>query len=53
LFLQELLTEKFGPLDAATLARLKAADSETLLIWGKRVLNAQSLADVLQDSAVH
>ena len=53
LFLQELLTEKFGPLDAATLARLPATDSETLLVWGKRVLNAKNPADVFQESAVH
>ena len=51
--LQELLAEKFGPLDAAILERLKATDSETLLVWGKRVLNAKSLADVFQEPAVH
>ena len=51
--LQELLAEKFGPLDAAILERLKATDSETLLAWGKRVLNAKSLADVFQEPAVH
>lgn len=49
LMLQELLTQKFGPLDAATLARLSATDSETLLIWGKRVLTAKSLAEVFGD----
>ena len=46
-------TPKFGPLDAATLAQLSATDSETLLVWGKRVLNAKSLADVFRESAVH
>lgn len=53
LFLQDLLTEKFGPLDATTLRRLKATDSETLLVLGKWVLNAKSLADVFRESAVH
>ena len=46
LMLQRLLTLKFGPLDAATQARLAAADSETLLVWGERVLTAGSLAEV-------
>jgi predicted transposase YdaD len=46
LMLQRLLTLKFGPLDAATRARLAAADSETLLVWGERVLAAGSLAEV-------
>ena len=46
LMLQRLLTLKFGPLDAATQARLAAADSETLLVWGERVLTAESLAEV-------
>ena len=46
LMLQRLLTAKFGPLDAATQARLAAADSETLLVWGERVLAAGNLAEV-------
>lgn len=46
LMLQRLLTLKFGPLDAATQARLAAADSETLLVWGERVLTAGSVAEV-------
>jgi hypothetical protein len=46
LMLQRLLTAKFGPLDAATQARLAAADSETLLVWGERVLAAGSLTAV-------
>ena len=51
LFVQEVLAEKFGPLEADTLARLRATDSEPLLVWGKRVLNAKSLADVFQEPA--
>ena len=46
MLLQRQLTLKFGPLDAATQARLAAADSETLLVWGERVLAAGSLAEV-------
>jgi phage baseplate assembly protein W len=44
--MQRLLTLKFGPLDAATRARLAAADSEALLVWGERVLAAGILAEV-------
>ena len=46
MLLQRQLTLKFGPLDAATQARLVAADSEMLLVWGERVLAAGSLAEV-------
>ena len=53
LLLQELLTEKFGPLDAATQEKLTAADSEALLVWVKQVLNAKNLADVFRESALH
>jgi hypothetical protein len=49
--LQELLAEKFGPLDAATLVRLRATDSGTLLVWGKRVLTAKSLAEAFRGPA--
>jgi hypothetical protein len=48
LILQRLLTLKFGPPDEATRARLAAADSETLLVWGERVLTAGSLAEVFE-----
>jgi hypothetical protein len=46
LLLQRQLAFKFGPLDEASLARLVAADSETLLVWGERVLTAANLAAV-------
>ena len=49
--LQRLLTRKFGPLDETVRARLAAADSETLLVWGDRVLTATSLAEVFGESA--
>ncbi len=50
LLLQRLLAFKFGPLDEASLARLAAADSDTLLIWGERVLTAANLAAVFDAS---
>ena len=46
LLLQRSLAFKFGALDEASLARLAAADSETLLVWGERVLTAPNLAAV-------
>ena len=46
MLLQRQLAFKFGPLDEASLARLAAADSETLLVWGERVLTAPNLAAV-------
>ncbi len=49
LILQELLTVKFGSLDAATQARLATADSGKLLIWGRRLLTAENLAEVFGD----
>jgi len=51
LIVQRLLASKFGPLDQATLARLAAADGETLLAWGERVLTATSLAAVFEHPA--
>jgi hypothetical protein len=37
---------KFGPLSSGHRARIDAADAETLLIWGERVLTAQTVAEV-------
>ena len=37
---------KFGPLSEENRSRIQAADSETLLEWGERILNANSLEDV-------
>ena len=51
MIVQRLLALKFGPLDQATLARLAAADGETLLVWGERVLTAASLAAVFENPA--
>ncbi len=44
--LLRLMTRKLGPLDAATRARVESADDEQLLVWGDRLLEAASLAEV-------
>lgn len=41
-----LLERKFGPLEAGVRERLDAADPDTLLEWGERVLTASRLEDV-------
>ena len=43
------LERKFGPLDEATRARVEAAESETLLRWGERLVTASHLAEVFAD----
>jgi phage baseplate assembly protein W len=43
-----LLECRFGPLDETVRQRIQAADAETLLLWGERVLTAQTLADVFE-----
>ena len=45
--LLEQLGSKFGPLDEDVRARGLGADSETLKRWGKRILTADLLEDVL------
>lgn len=45
---QRLLTRRFGPLPEAALARLGAADAETLGLWAERLLDAPSLDEVFQ-----
>lgn len=47
--LARLLERKFGPLSAGARRRIDAADAETLLVWGERVLSAGSLAEVFGD----
>ena len=44
--LLRLLERRFGPLPAAIRQRVAAADAETLLAWGERVLDADSLDEV-------
>lgn len=49
--LQRQIERKFGPVNEATRARLAGAGSETLLMWGERVLTAASLAEVFDETA--
>jgi hypothetical protein len=44
--LSRQLEFKFGPLDAADQQRIQQADAEELLLWGERLLKAESLAEV-------
>jgi len=44
--LLEQLRTRFGELPAATVAHIEAADMVDLERWGKRVLTAQTLAEV-------
>ena len=44
--LLRLLERRFGPLPAAIRQRIAAANAETLLAWGERVLDARSLDEV-------
>lgn len=44
--LQRLLERRFGTLPDSARQRIAAADADTLLIWGERVLDANSLEDV-------
>ena len=40
---------KFKNVPDSYLQKINEADSETLVKWGKRVLNSQSLDDVFKD----
>ncbi len=44
--LLRLLERRFGPLPAAMRQRIAAANAETLLVWGERVLDAKSLDEI-------
>jgi len=44
--LLRLLERRFGPLSSRHRARIESADAETLLVWGDRVLTAQSVDEV-------
>ena len=46
--LLQLLRLKFGPLDSETEERVRSADADSLLEWGKRVLSTETLADVFR-----
>ena len=46
--LLSLLERRFGMVPASYQKRLKQADSDTLLEWGRRLLSAPSLKDVFK-----
>lgn len=48
---QRQLVRRFGPLPEAALARLAAADADTLGLWAERLLDARSLDAVFLDRA--
>jgi len=43
------LRKRFGPLDAATEARLQAASTAEIERWAERILEARQLADVFTE----
>jgi predicted transposase YdaD len=44
--LLRLLERRFGPLPAAVGQRVAEADADTLLVYGERILDAESLDEV-------
>jgi hypothetical protein len=42
-----LLERRFGPLHAQTLSRIQAADSDLLLAWADKILEAASIEEIL------
>lgn len=48
--LTQMLETRFGPLPAPEAERLRAADTEALLRWSKRILTARSLDEVFDDT---
>jgi len=42
------LTRKFGPIDEPTRVRVLGADAEQLLVWGERVLSAETLEELFE-----
>lgn len=49
LVLRSLLEERFGPLPLEVTERLGQADAQQIVAWSRRVLRAQSLADVFSE----
>jgi len=49
ILLKTLLIDRFGDLPSIYLKKLEAANTDDLLIFGKKVLRAQSLHDVFGD----
>jgi hypothetical protein len=48
--LAKLLQCKFGLVSPAIQQRIKTADTDTLLHWGERLIKAETIAEVFQDS---
>lgn len=48
-FLQRLLVRRFGPLPQQIVQQLTSATTPQLELWGDRMLDARSLADVFAD----
>ncbi len=48
LLLTRLLERKFGPLSDQQRSCLEEVGADTLLNWGERILNANSIDEVLQ-----
>jgi hypothetical protein len=46
--LLHLLRLKFGPLESEVEERVRSAEADRLLEWGKRVLSAITLTDVFR-----
>jgi predicted transposase/invertase (TIGR01784 family) len=47
--LLRLLERRFGPLDDAIRQQVKIADAEILLLWGERILTAQTIDEVFEN----
>ncbi len=48
-FLIHLLERRFGQIGETMRERIEAADTRTLLIWGERILTAQTIEEVFGD----
>ena len=44
--LKMMVEERFGPLQAETAVMIDGASQDEMLLWGKRLLKAASLAEV-------
>jgi len=44
------LTRKFGAIDEPARIRVLGADAEQLLVWGERVLSADTIEELFEDS---
>ncbi|MBO4122631.1 hypothetical protein J5T34_18035 [Cupriavidus gilardii] len=51
LLLKTLLIERFGELPAYVLTRIEAATEAQISAWGARLLRADTLSDVFEDTS--